>query len=141
MGAWAQCPWVREERQRPLKCRVGGHEPTASSLPSSLELALLPGSAPPPKRPDTGVTSATSWCSVPVDPLLVLVTLSLLGSEPGSACPLLAPAMLNAQGGVAREWGEAWPHLFTWDQSPAQLRLQMQPLACPSRPLPPLLTR
>lgn len=106
-----------------LEVQCWGHEPAASPLPSSLELALLPGSAPSPKCPDTGVTSATSWCSLPLDTLLVLVTLSLLGSEPDSACPLLARA-----GSV----GGAWPPRFTWDQSPAQLRLQMQPLARPA---------
>lgn len=81
-----------------LEGQCWGPEPTASPLPSSLELALLPGSAPPPKRPDTGVTSATSWCSVPLDPLRVLVTLSLLGSEPGSACPSLAPGYAQCSG-------------------------------------------
>lgn len=85
-----------------LEVQCWGQEPTASPLPSSLELALLPEVPLPPKHPDTGVTSATSWCSVPMDTLLVLVTLSLLGSEPDSARPLVAPAVLSAQGGVAQ---------------------------------------
>lgn len=125
-----------------LEVQCWGHEPAASPLPSSLELALLPGSAPSPKRPDTGVTSAASWCSVPWDTLLVLVTLSLLGSEPDAACLLLAGAVLEAQGGVARECGRGLAS-----------RVHMGPVSCSaaatnaascppcSTPVLPLLTR
>lgn len=128
----AQCPWVREERQRPLECSVGA-TPAASPLPSSLELAPLP-EVPLPQTPDTGVTSATSWCSAP-------------GHAPGSSdsvptrprarlrLPLLA-RLCSASGAVAGRVGEAWPRLFTWDQPPAQLRLQMQPLDRPAPPPP-----
>lgn len=52
------------------------------------------------KRPDAGVTSTASWCSVPLDTFLALVTLSLLGSEPDSAYPL---SWIYAGRGGARE--------------------------------------
>lgn len=40
-----------------------------------------------PKCPKLGVTSATSWCSVTWDTVLVLVTQCPLGLEPDFACP------------------------------------------------------
>lgn len=60
----------------------------------------LPLEMPLSKRPDAGVTSAASWRSVPLDTLLALVTLSLLGSEPDSAYPL---SWICARLGGARE--------------------------------------
>lgn len=124
-----------------LEVQCWGHEPTASPLPSSLELALLPGSAPPPKHLDTGVTSATSWCSVPLDRLLVLVTLALLGSEPGSARPLLARLcpVPSAQGGAARS-GER-PGLTCSHGTSLLLSCGYKCSLLPALPPSPLLTR
>lgn len=84
-GAWAQRPWVREESQRPLKCSIGTSKHPRFPLPSFLwGWPCLPEL--PPQHPDTRVTSTTSWHSVLLDMLLVLVTLCPLGPEPDSAC-------------------------------------------------------
>lgn len=84
-----------------LGVQCWGHEPAASPPPSPWSRPRS-RKCPSPKRPDTGVTSAPSWCAAPLDTLLV--SDSRLGSEPDSACPFLARAELSAR----VQWPGVW---------------------------------